>query len=239
MQLLTGVIPAANTVTGNGGGNATAGTVTPRTIATPFNGASTGTAIIGSYGMGVDTSDLTDSDKLFDLDNDPVQPPNLVTFSVFGTEVGDRLLVTNDGGGVDIDYTQMDLNGLLDQAGTTDVVVTTIPTDTPPTGTIRIERDSGLYSLHPYSAHDKIDTFTITSHSFVSDNATDANNVFSAYIDKAAASDPETFQMVYDSDRTLFIRNRWAGAAPVKTFEGTAGLNTNGGSATVSRIADE
>jgi len=238
MQLLTGVVPAANTITGNGTATATAGTVTPRTISTPFNGVSTGTAIIGSYGMGVSTSDLTDNDKLFDLDNAPVQPPNLVTFSVFGTEVGDRLLVTNDAASA-IDYTQMDLNGLLDQAGTTSVVVTTIPTDTPATGTIRIERDSGLYSLHPYSAHDKIDTFTITSHSFVSDNATDANNVFSAYIDKAAASDPETFQMVYDADRTLFIRNRWAGAAPVKTFEGTAGLNTNGGSATVSRIADE
>jgi hypothetical protein len=238
MQLLTGVVPAANTITGNGGGNATAGTITPRTVSTPFNGVSTGTAIIGSYGMGVDTSDLTDSDKLFDLDNAPVTPPNLVTFSVFGSAAGDRLLVTNDNAG-GIDYAQMDLNGLLDQAGTTEVVVTTIPTDTPASGTIRIERDSGLYSLHPYSAHDKIDTFTITSHSFAGDNATDANSVFSAYIDKVAASDPETFQLVYDADRTLFIRNRWGGAAPVKTSEGTAGLNTNGGSATVSRIADE
>lgn len=238
MQLLTGVVPSANTITGNGGATATAGTVTDRTVATPFNGVSIGTAMIGSYGLGVDTSDLTKDDKLFDLTNTQRIPPNLVTFSVFGTAAGDRLLVTNNNAG-GIDYAQMALNGTLSGATVTEVVVTSIPIDTPATGTIRIERDSGLYSLHAYTGHDGVDTFDITSTDFSTDNASNTNNVFSSYIDKAAASNPETFQMVYNADRTLFIRNRWAGASPVKTFEGTAGLNTNGGSATVSRISDQ
>lgn len=237
MQLLTGVVPSANTITGNGGATGTAGTVTERPVSTPFNGVSTGSAIIGSYGMGVSTADLTKDDKLFDLTNTQRLPPNLVTFSVFGTSVGDRLLVTNDNA-TGIDYAQYTLNGSLTGVTTSVVISGSIDADTPSTGTIRIERDSGLYSLHPYSAAAG-STFTITSHDFTSDNASTTNNVFQSYIDKAAASDPETFQLVYDADRTLFIRNRWAGASPVKTFEGTAGLNTNGGSATVSRITDE
>lgn len=237
IQLLTGVVPAANLITGNGGATGTAGTVTERPVSTPFNGASTGSAIIGSYGMGVSTADLSKDDKLFDLTNAPITPPNLVTFSVFGTSTGDRLLVTNDNA-TGIDYAQYTLNGSLTGVTTSVVITGSIDADTPSSGTIRIERDSGLYSRHPYSAASG-STFTITSHDFTSDNASTTNNVFESYIDKAAAVDPETFQLVYDADRTLFIRNRWAGASPVKTFEGTAGLNTNGGSATVSRITDE
>jgi hypothetical protein len=234
MQLLTGVVPAANTITGNGGATATAGTVTSRTISKPYNGVSTGSALFGSYGMGIDTSDLSKDDRLIDLDDTQRIPPNLVTFSVFGTAAGDRLLVTNDSTG--IDYAQMDIDGTISTTVTT-VTVTSIPVDTPASGTIRIERDSGLISTHPYSVWSGA-AFTITSHDFSGDNAGDTNGVFSAYIDKVAASDPETFQLVYNADRTLFIRNRWGGASPVKTFEGTGSLDTNGGSATVSRIAD-
>ena len=236
IQLLTGVVPAANTITGNGGATATAGTVTVRPVSTPFNGASIGSAILGAYGMGVDTTDLSKDDKLVDLLNVQRIPPNLITFSVFGAAVGDRLLVTNDNAS-GIDYSQMTLNGGLTGVTTSVVITGSIPLDMAGTGTIRIERDSGLYSLHPYSAASG-STITITSHDFTTDNASTTNNVFISYVDKVVASNPETFQLVYNADRTMFIRNRWGGASPVKTFEGTAGLNTNGGSATVSRISD-
>ena len=238
IQLLTGVVPNANTITGNGGATATAGTVTERSISTPFNGASTGSAIIGSYGMGVDTTDLSKDDKVFDLTNTQITPPNNVTFTVYGLVSGeDRVLVTNDSSS-SIDYSQLTLNGALTGGAVTSVVVSgSIPSDTPSSGTIRIERDSGLYSLHPFSSWTG-STFTITSADFSGDNASDANNVFISYIDKLAAATSESFTGVYDADRTLFVRVRDGGGTPIKTFETTGSLTTSGGSATAIRTSD-
>jgi len=238
IQLLTGVVPNANTITGNGGATATAGTVTERSISTPFNGASTGSAIIGSYGMGVDTTDLSKDDKVFDLTNTQITPPNNVTFTVYGLVSGeDRVLVTNDSSSA-IDYSQLTLNGALTGGAVTSVVVSgSIPSDTPSSGTIRIERDSGLYSLHPFSSWTG-STFTITSADFSGDNASDANNVFISYIDKLAAATSESFTGVYDADRTLFVRVRDGGGTPIKTFETTGSLTTSGGSATAIRTSD-
>jgi hypothetical protein len=238
IQHLTGVVPSANLITGNGGATGTAGTVTERPVSTPFNGASTGSAIIGAYGYGVDTTDLGQNDKVFDLTNSPLTPPNLVTFSVIGLVVGeDYVLATNDDA-TGIDYDQMTLNGALTSATQTSVTVTgSIPTDTPTSGTIRVERDSGLYSRHPYSSYSG-SKFIITSHDFSSDNASDTNNVFISYLDKLATSTTETFQGVYLADRTIFVRNRDGESTPIKTGETTGVLSDAGGSATVSRISD-
>lgn len=98
IQLLTGTAPVDNQqITG-----ATSGktcdvnvTVTERSLSQPFVGSSTGTAIIGSYGLGIETTDLTSSDKLFDLSDTQRVPPNNVTFTVSGLIVAeDRVLVT-------------------------------------------------------------------------------------------------------------------------------------------------
>ena len=238
IQHLTGVVPNANTITGNGLATGTAGTVTERPVSTPFNGASTGSAIIGAYGYGVDTTDLGQNDKVFDLTNAPLTPPNLVTFTVYGLESGeDYVLATNDDGATGIDYSQMTLNGALTGSTTTVTVSGSIPTDTPSSGTIRIERDSGLYSRHPYSTYSGSD-FTITSHDFTSDNASDTNNVFVSYIDKLATGTSENFQGVYLAGRTIFIRNRDGESTPIKTGETTATWGDSASSATVSRISD-
>lgn len=89
IQILTGVAPTdGQTITG-GTSSATADvnvTVTDRAalITKPFIGASTGSAIIGGYGVNVDSGDLTASDKLFDLTNTQITPPNNVTGTVSG-----------------------------------------------------------------------------------------------------------------------------------------------------------
>ncbi len=237
MQLLTGVVPSANTITGNGSATATAGTVTSRTISTPFNGVSTGTAIIGSYGMGVDTTDLSNTDKLFDLTDTAVTPPNNVTFTVYGLESGeDRVLVTWDSSG--IDYSQMTLNGAHTSATQTTITTNVaIPTDTVALPTIRVERDDGLYSLHTATSWTG-SVFTIPSADFSTNGAADSNNVFISYIDKLAGSASESFTVVYASDRTMFVRVRDGGGTPIKTFESTGSLTTSGGSATAIRTSD-
>jgi hypothetical protein len=139
----------------------------------------------------------------------------------------------------DADLRQFSLNGLLDQAGTTSVVVTqAIPDDTPTAGTIRILRANGVYTSHPYSAW-VTSTFTITSHGFDTNNAVDDTNVFISYLDKTAAASTESFQGEYTIDRDFFIRNRdGAPGSPIKTHEGTGQNSDTGGSASVTRTSD-
>ncbi len=240
IQLLTGVAPTDNqTITGGtSGATCTVNvTVTERTISTPFCGASTGSAIIGAYGFGIEATDLSQNDKVFDLTNTQYQAPNYVTFTVGGLISGDRVLVTNDESS-GIDYNQFTLNGALTGAAVTAVVVNgSIPTDTPATGTIRINRADGQYTRHAYTSW-TTSTFTIASTDFSSNNAANGANTFISYIDDAASGATMDFTSVYLSDRTLFIRVRDGGGTPIKTFETTGTLGSSGGSTTAIRTSD-
>jgi hypothetical protein len=247
-QLLSGVVPADDLVITGTDSTATAiadlttGSLTPRPLSTPFVGVSTGSALIGSYGMSLEKLDLSSNDKVFDLTNTAVQPPNTVTFTVSGLISGeDYVLVTEDSAG--INFSQMVTDALLDQAGTTEVSVGAIPIDCPVPGTIRIERDDGLYSRHPFSARNlSTDVFTITSHSFVSNEAQIGNNVFISYLDKLADATSLNFAYVYNAPRTHFVRVLDGGTAGdfegTKTTETTGVMGTNGGSVNISRISD-
>lgn len=241
IQLLTGVAPTDNqTITGasSGATNLVNVTVTERTVSTPFCGSSTGSSIIGAYGFGVQATDLSASDKVFDLTNTQRQAPNYVTFTVGGIVSGDYVLVApNDGGS--IDYNQLLANGALTGAAVTSVVVgTVIPSDTPSSGTIRLRRASGRYSKHNYSSYSG-KTFTITANNFSTDNVQNGANVFITYIDKKTTSTSESFTSVYATDRSLYIRVRNGNTAgPIKTFETTGTLGSSGGSATAVRTSD-
>jgi hypothetical protein len=245
IQLLTGVAPTDGlTITGDSSGLPTCdvnGTVTSRSLPSVFLGQSTGSAIIGGFGIGIDPDDLTVSDLLFDLTNAQQQPPNNVQFTVYGLETGqDRVLCTNAYGS-GIDFAQMQLATTLSANPETSLVIDYptggIPADTPQTGVLRVETDSGVYKYVAFTAHDSSFTFTINSD-FSGDNASAGNNVFIAYIDKLAAAGSESFTLVYNNDRTIFVRVRDGGGTPIKTYETTSPLNTGGGSATANRISD-
>jgi hypothetical protein len=244
IQLLTGVAPTDNQTITGGTSGATClvnVTVTERTVSTPFCGQSTGSTIIGAYGFGVQATDLGASDKVFDLTNTLRQAPNYVTFTVNGLVSGEDyvLVAPNDGGSIDLN--QFTLNGALTGGSVTSVVVNeAIPTDTPSSGTIRIQRANGAYSRHPYSAYNSgTKTFTITSHDFSSNNASNGANTYISYIDKLATGTSESFTAVYSgSDRSLYIRVRDGGASPIKTFESTGTLGSAGGSSTAVRTSD-
>jgi len=243
IQLLTGVAPSSSVTITGGTSGATAtnsGTPTDRTLSFPFCGVSTGSALIGAYGFGVEALDLSASDKVFDLTNTLRQAPNYVTFSVGGLVSGEDyvLVAPNDGGAIDLN--QFTLNGALTGAAVTSVVVTeAIPADTPATGTLRILRANGAYTKHAYSAYNAATkTFTIASTDFSGNNAANGANAFLSYIDKLAASASESFTGVYAADRSLFIRVRDGGGTPIKTFETTGTLGSAGGSATAIRTSD-
>ena len=87
IQLLTGVPPTDNQVITGGTSGATCQvnvTVVERTISTPFAGQSTGSAILGAYGFGIESTDLSASDRMTALDNVVYTPPNNVAFTVNG-----------------------------------------------------------------------------------------------------------------------------------------------------------
>jgi hypothetical protein len=236
VQLLTGVAPSDNDtiVGGTSGTNALVnGTPVSRAISPEAIGTSTGSAIIGAYGVGIAPSDLTASDQLFDLSNNLVIPPNNVTFSVNGLVAGeDRVLVTNDNGG-GIDFSQLTLASTLTGGETTITVNEVIPTDTPPSGTIRVF-DGTSYIRVTYTG--------FSGSSFTGCSGTPAAalnaNVFISYIDKLATATTESFTVVFNSPRTLFIRVRDGGVTPIKTFQTTGTLGSSGGSTTVIRTSD-
>ena len=241
IQLLTGVPPTDNVqITGETSGAPcdVNGSITSRTLPSVFLGQSTGSAIIGGFGVGITASQLTKDDKLFDLTNTQNIPPNNVTFTVYGLVSGeDRVLVTNDNSGA-IDFNQMSLTTALTGSSETSVKVNSIPADTPKTGTLRVVTNGGLHHLCNYTNWSGT-TFTIDPEDFSSDHADSGNGVFLTYIDKLASSDSESFTVVYDSDRTLFIRVRDGGSTPIKTFQSQGTLGSGGGSVTAIRTPDE
>ncbi len=242
IQLLNGVVPNNKTISG-ATGSATSGTVTARTISNVFSGLSTGSSLIGGYGLGIQASDLLATDKLFDLDDAEVVPPNNVVFSVLGLVVGeDRVLVGPASAGT-LDKTQMTVDTGLSGAAETQLVVNpTVPSDTPTSGTIRIVNDSGFDKFVDYTSFNgSVFTFANTEDFSGTDEdaaASFGNGVYITYIDKLATATTETFTVVYSADRNLFVRVRDGGASPIKTFESPATLGSAGGSTTVIRTTD-
>ena len=238
MQLLTGVVPGTSvTITGGTSGatidTAASSPITERTVSTPFLGVSTGSAIIGAYGVGVETADLTNSDKLFDLTNTQKTPPNNVTFTVTGlVSTEDRVLVGPDTGSTALDTGQFLLSTATSAGVGTSIVLkagtetpgtgTNSATDTPSTGTIRLQDDNGVYQRIPYTARTiQASTMTFTVSSGDVPTASVDNNAFISYVDAAydGTSSTDRYTAVYAADRSLFIRVRDGGGTPIKTFE--------------------
>lgn len=242
VQLISGVVPVDPTTITGSSSSATCeinGTVTARTLSACFLGVSTGTALIGAFGIGVESADLTSNDKLFDLTNTIQIPPNNVIWTLSGLVSGeDRVLVGPKDTGDAFKWDQFALNTTLAGAAETAVVVTTaIPTDTPAAGTIRIELDSGIRRYTPYLSWAS-STFTISGTDFTADNATAGNDVMISYVDKLADDTTATFTAIFLSTRDLRVRVRDGAATPIKTYEGNSQLTSAGGGASATRTTD-
>lgn len=238
IQLTSGVAPSANTITGGTSTEtATASTVNARTLSPCFVGTSTGSNLIAAYGIGVDTTDTSVGDQYFPLDDTgPILPPNSQSFTVGSIISGDRVLVGPKDTGDAIEFDQFATSGSHTNASTTVTVVAAIPSDTPATGTIRIEDNNGIYQRMTYTGRSGT-TFTgcVGSGSWTADSA---NNLFISYIDVATATTSESFTAVYLSDRSLWIRVRDGGGTPIKTFETGGTFGSGGGSVSAIRTSD-
>jgi len=266
IQLLTGVAPTG-TITGNGSADATVGTVTERTISKPFCGASTGSAIIGSYGLGIVQTDLTSSDQLTALDTFVYSPPNNVTNTISGLVSGeDRVLVapydgasTDTNGDPAIEKDQLSLATALSSNDETSIVVTeAIPDYTPSSGYIRVTDDNGYEKRIKYSSVDTgSKTFTIDSsyHTTQTDNqddfggvdgsgtyqATIGNDIYIAYIDEEASGTTASFTSVHAAAAAamnLVIIVRDGGGTPIKQYIAPWTQTDSSTSASVIRTSD-
>jgi hypothetical protein len=252
IQYISGVAPAnAVTLTQTSTTKTcTIGTVTERTLSFPHCGVSTGSALIGAYGFGVNNADLTAADKVTDLTATVVTPPDNRSFSVTGLNTNDYVLVGPESAGT-LQLNQFRLNTLLDADNTTSVVIKTngvggpgtIPSDTPATGTIRVADNNGNYRKLHYSGWSG-STFTIDStdgnEDFASVNASVDNNVFISYLDTTSVTSA-SYTAVYSTPRNLFVRVRFGGSSgssytdAIKTFESPASFP---GSAAAIRTPD-
>ncbi len=242
VQMLTGTAPVASATLTQGGVTATASTITERTLSFPFCGQSTGSALIGAYGLGVDTDDLTSADKITALDGVQRNPPNNQTFYVAGLVSGEDYVIVGPATGNALNFGQLALNATLSTNNITTVVVSSaIPSDTPASGYIRVEDNAGIYRRLHYTSWAG-STFTINTtdgnEDFGTTAATAGNNVFISYVDELAGASTASFSATYSSDRSLFVRVRDGGGSPIKTFETTATFGSGGGTATVIRTSD-
>lgn len=261
IQLLTGTAPASGTLISQSVPDAASATTNadpaPRNLSFPFIGQSTGSAIIGGFGVGIQTNDLTNNDTLFDLTNTSVNPPNNVTFTVGGIVSGQDYVLVAPASGTDvngdpaIDVAQMSLSTTLNTDNITSVVVNSIPSDTPSSGTIRVKDDDDLYRRLVYTSYtgstftidpaasEAYDATTANTADFLSGTqATSGNQVYISYIDKLATSVSESYTAVYNTDRSLVVIVRDGGVSPIKQFISAATFGSSNTTVTAIRTSD-
>lgn len=264
IQLLTGSPPGTATLITGTTSSATATTAAAtsyveRTISKPFCGASTGSAIIGAYGLGIVAADLSSSDSLTNLSGSVLSPPNYVTNTVAGLVSGEDRVLVAPRDGVDgnndpaIDKDQLSLATALTTDNITSVVVTeVIPDYTPSSGYLRVTDDDGFERRLHYSAvNTGTKTFTIDTTDGNEDfggaqgsgtyQASIGNDIYIAYIDELASAATATFTSVHASgaaSMSLVIIVRDGGATPIKQYIAPWTQTDSNSTATVIRTGD-
>lgn len=246
IQLLTGVICTDGIQISGATCNADVnGAPVSKSLTPCFLGTSTGSNLIAAFGIGLSTGDTSVGDQFFPLDQaGPILPPNNQSFTVGGLISGeDRVLVGPKDTGNDYNFNQFTVSAALSGGETTVNIATsgtpgdetTIKSDTPGTGTIRILGSDGVYHRVTYTG------FTTTSFTGCAGVPAAAQyaNMWISYIDDLAGADELSFSGVYVSDRSLWVRVRDGGASPIKTFQTGATYGSGGGSVTAIRTSDE
>ena len=269
IQILTGNAPAATASLSQSSpdaASATASSSTEKTISKPFSGASTGSALIGAYGLGIVAADLSSSDQLTDLEGNLQVPPNNVTNTITGLVSGEDMVLvapwdgatTDTNGDKAITKNQMTIAGtalIADNVTTITVNDINPATQFPPTtvtgitgagsgGYIRVTDNNGFERRLHYSTYDATaNTFTIDTtdgnEDFASVNANIGNNVYLAYIDGLASSTEASFTSVHSAgtlNLVIFVRD--GGGTPIKQYTAPWTQTTSSTSASAIRTSD-
>ena len=220
-----------------------AGTVSTSSLQPCFLGTSTGSNLIGAFGIGAATAtgdaDFRPSvgDQFFPLDGTgPVLPADVRSFTVgnllyVAAGDGARVLVGPQDGALNaFNFDQFTNSGPYSGGEATVTIetgagagdLTSIPTDTPSAGTFRMQGTDGVYHRVTYTGKT---TTTFTGCTGVP-AATDNLNIFISYIDDiydengGDSGNELSYSARYSAARDLFVRVRYGGSSnPLKTFE--------------------
>lgn len=246
-QRMTGDAPLDNdTITA---GSVTAdvnGDATERLIINNLMGGFTGTDFNpANRGITLDAADAGTNDLFTDLLGAQQSPPNNQSGTV-NTAIGNTItcfpydgVATDAVGDPEPDFNILSLNTTLSGAAETAIVATTaIESWTPQTGNVRVELNSGLRRLVPYTSW-ATSTFTIAATDFTGDNATAANELMPAPIDQVATATSTSFTGVYSSDQEFVIRVTNGSGATVKQPFTTTAVFGSGGFSTNVTLQDD
>jgi hypothetical protein len=234
IQLLNGLAPADNVKLWGVTSLATAdvaGTPIQRTVSPAFLGQSTGTSIIGAYGIGIEAADLSNADQVFDLTNTLRTPPNNQTFTVNGLVIGDRVLVGPASGGLNTEQFTGATGSNAAAAGTW-VVNESIPLDTPSAGDVRVYNGFS-YDEVAYTSYSG-STFTLTgtltnagaSHEFSYDTEVGGPFVAGETLTFGGAGTAELLRLRDDGTTGFMVVRMISGSAPVDDESITGGTST-------------
>lgn len=254
-QRLTGVKPVNNQAIYGMTSNASCdvdGTPATRTINNQFWGIYTGANHQTNFGLGLDSSDALLGDIFPNLLGVNQEPPDNQYGVVTGLKEGDTVTCYPwDGTSYDIngdaepDYNEMTLAAGLTGGVSTqiDVGAGNIPNNTPPSGYLRVERDSDSnLDLIEYSAHDGDRYFTLVGTA--PSDAAISNTVMRAFLDEEKTADGNASFLVVrsapDTKCTIRVQNGYGSAknGPIKPYPTTATLGATGFSVGATRTSD-
>jgi len=254
-SLLTGLTPVDNSEIYGGTSNSLClidGVPATRTINNTFWGIYTGTNHQTNFGLALDPSDAVVGDQLFNLLEVKQLPPNNQSGAATSGKDGDTITcfpwdgVTYDAAGdPEPDYNEMTLNATLTIGVSTQVNVGTgnIPSNTPSTGYLLIQRDSdaNLQEVQ-YDSHDGDAIFEIVGTAPFT--ATAANTVMRSLINEELLADGTvSFTAVYgapDMKTVLKVQNGYTSArnGPIKPSPTTPTFGSTGFSVGLTRTSD-
>ena len=150
--------------------------------------------MIGAYGFGVEFEDLTANDKMKDLDNTVVVPPNYVKFTVNGAVANEDYILVGPAENGELKEDQLVVDGNHASDSTTLKLTENIPSDTPASGTIRVFDGSG-YRKVEYDGFSG-DTFNLSDT--LGYDVADGASCYISYIDALydGTADTNTFTVV-------------------------------------------
>lgn len=173
LQVISGVNPVDNAIIYDGGAPSTnnvtvAGAPTTRTLSPEFIGTSTGSNIIGAYGIGFDPNDVGASDLFTDLSGASRQPPNNQTFTVSGLVAGEDRVLVAPRTGTTINKSQLTTDtNLITTTETLVQMSAAVPSETPTSGTLRVALNSAIEKRIRYESYSGNDYTILAPDTFV------------------------------------------------------------------------
>lgn len=213
--------------------------------ASPF-GTFAGGTFFGAQGIWVQNMASSDiqSFQLIDSDGNTRNPPNQQTITISNLVSGDAVAVFRTVSGTTIDKEMYTSGSGNNQNNTEFIVTSTITSDTPTSGIIRIVDVSDTSSTrerrHTYTGwtNSPVSKFTGLSPSLDRDYTANEDKAYVPFIDTIATGSSVSTTVIYSTDRSILVRVRRKTSPAILPFETTGTFGSRGYTATCIRTPD-